>query len=63
MWTWTIVAASLASVALAHRMAHTRGRSPRIWFWIAILVGPLAPLMLLILGKHADEIPGELGHG
>ncbi len=63
MLTWTIVAVSLASVALAHHMAHARGRSPRSWCWIAILVGPLAPLMLLILGKHADEIPGELGHG
>ena len=63
MWTWTLVVASLASIALAHHMARARGRSPRTWFWIAFLVGPLAPLMLVILGKHADETTGELGHG
>ena len=63
MWTWTIVVVSLASVALAHHMADARGRSTRTWFWVAMLVGPLAPLMLLILGKHADGISGELGHG
>lgn len=50
MWTWTLVVASLASIALAHRMARDRGRSTRTWFWIAFPVGPLAPLMLLILG-------------
>ena len=54
MWAWIFVVVSLASVPLAHHMARTRGRSHRTWFWIAILFGPLAPLMLLILGKHAD---------
>lgn len=53
MWTWMFAIACLASIAVADHMARMRGRSPRIWFWIAILVGPLAPLALLILGqKH-----------
>jgi hypothetical protein len=43
MWTWTIVFVSLASIALADHMARVRGRSPRMWFWIAFAVGPLAP--------------------
>jgi hypothetical protein len=57
MWTWTLIVGSLASIALAVDMARLRGRSASIWFWIAFLVGPLAPLALLILGESKRRSP------
>ena len=43
-----LLAATVASVHLAGRMAEQRGRSFRAWAWIAAFIGPLAlPLMLL----------------
>jgi hypothetical protein len=43
-----LLAATVASVHLAGRMAERRGRSFKVWAWIAALIGPLAlPLMLL----------------
>jgi hypothetical protein len=36
-------------------MARLRARSSRVWFWIAFLIGPLAPLLLFILGPRRDE--------
>lgn len=59
MWTWTLIIASLASIAAADHMARVRGRSPRIWFWIAFIVGPLAPLALLILGEAKRPAPAN----
>jgi hypothetical protein len=59
MWTWTIIIGSLASIALADRMARIRGRSLTVWFWIAFLVGPLAPLALLILGAAKHPAPAS----
>jgi hypothetical protein len=52
---WLIFIVSIASIPLATEMARERARSPRVWFWVAFLAGPLAPLALLILGdaKHA----------
>jgi hypothetical protein len=50
MWTWIIIIGSLASIVLAGHMARVRGRSPRTWFWIAFIIAPLAPLVLLIIG-------------
>ena len=60
MWTWTLIIGALASIALADRMARTRGRSPTIWFGIAFLAGPLAPLALLILGEAKHPAPADL---
>jgi hypothetical protein len=53
MW-WFIFVISIASIPLAGKMAQERAKSFRIWLWIAVFVGPLAPLALLILGdaKH-----------
>jgi hypothetical protein len=59
MWTWAFIIGSLASIALAHRMAGARGRSPGVWFWVAFLVGPLAPLALVILGKAKHPAPAS----
>jgi hypothetical protein len=43
-----LLAGTVASVHLAGRMAERRGRSFKVWAWIAALIGPLAlPLMLL----------------
>jgi ABC-type iron transport system FetAB permease component len=50
MW-WVVLIVSIGSIPLAMEMARKRARSPRAWFWIAFLVGPLAPLALLILGE------------
>ncbi len=58
MWTWTLIIASLVSMVLADHMARARGRSARLWFWIAFFVGPLAPLALVLLGKrHGEPAP------
>ena len=59
MWTWAIVFVSLASIALADHMARVRGRSPRIWFWIAFAVGPLAAIALIILGSRNAGQPAS----
>ncbi|QAU46130.1 hypothetical protein XH91_12650 [Bradyrhizobium guangzhouense] len=50
MGFWLFVVISVGSIPLAGAMARERNRSSRRWFWIAALVGPLAPLLLLILG-------------
>ncbi len=47
---WLFVIISLGSIPLAGAMARERNRSSRAWFWAAVAVGPLAPLLLLILG-------------
>jgi hypothetical protein len=48
---WVFVIVSIASIPLAGEMARERNRSSRRWLWIAIAVGPLAPLALLVLGE------------
>ena len=55
--SWLIVIVSIASIPFATAMARERGRSPKVWFWIAFLVGPLAPLALLILGEARRRAP------
>jgi hypothetical protein len=47
---WLFVVASIASIPLAPAMARERNRSSRRWLGIAVAVGPIAPLLLLILG-------------
>jgi hypothetical protein len=58
MW-WLILIVSLASIPLSAEMARERERSPRVWFWIAFLVGPLAPLVLLLLGQAKRSVPAN----
>jgi hypothetical protein len=48
---WLFVIVSIASIPLAGAMARERNRSPKRWLWIAVAVGPLAPLALAILGE------------
>jgi len=50
MGFWLFVIVSFGSIPLAGAMAIERNRSSRAWLWIAVAVGPLAPLALLILG-------------
>jgi uncharacterized membrane protein YdcZ (DUF606 family) len=50
-----VLIVSIGSIPLAVRMARLRARSPRVWFWIAFLVGPLALLVLVMLGRRAGE--------
>src|SRR5580692_787258 len=42
MWCLIFIV-SVASIPLATEMARERARSPRVWFWVAALAGPLAP--------------------
>ena len=56
MW-WLFQLASLAAIPLAARMACDRSRSARAWAWIAVLIGPLAPLVLVILGETKHPVP------
>ena len=43
----------IISIYLAGRIAERRGRSFRIWAWIAAMIGPLAlPLVLLFPNLH-----------
>ena len=42
---------SIGSIALAGHMARARNRSFKTWLWTAALIGPLAPLALVFLGK------------
>ena len=54
-----ILIVSIASIPLAVEMARERGRSSKVWFWIAFLVGPLAPLALLFLGDARRRAPAN----
>jgi hypothetical protein len=49
-----VLVVSLGALPLTVRMARARARSPRLWFWIAFLIGPLAPLLLVVLGRRDD---------
>ena len=43
----------IVSIYLAGRIAERRGRSFKIWAWIAAIIGPLAlPLVLLFPNLH-----------
>jgi hypothetical protein len=54
---------SIISVYLAGRTAERRGRSFKIWAWIAAVIGPLAlPLVFLFPNLHAkngDTLPND----
>ena len=53
---WLFLIICLVSIPLSAEMARERGRSPRVWFWIAFLVGPLAPVALLLLGDARRSV-------
>ena len=46
----TFCVLSIGSIPLAGAMARERNRPSKRWLWIAVAVGPLAPLALLVLG-------------
>jgi len=49
----------VCSIYLAGRIAERRGRSFKIWAWIAVIVGPLAlPLVLLFPTLHGKDGDG-----
>jgi hypothetical protein len=53
---FALAAATIGSIHLAGRIAQRRGRSFKIWAWIAALIGPLAlPLLLLLPVLHDDN--------
>jgi hypothetical protein len=47
---WLFVIVSIASIPLAGAMARERNRPSKRWLWIAVAVGPFAPLVLAALG-------------
>ena len=56
MTTWWIIELiSIASMPAAYDMAYERRRSPRAWLYIALIIGPLALLALLVLGKRDSK--------
>jgi peptidoglycan/LPS O-acetylase OafA/YrhL len=59
VWSLFLFIVFFASIPLASEMARKRARSRRLWFWIALLVGTLAPLILFVLGDRGD---GEANH-
>jgi len=52
-----IVLATIASMAIAESMARARGRSAKVWVWVAAIVGPLGPLALYALGNRSIRAP------
>jgi MFS family permease len=54
---------SIYSIYLAGRIAERRGRSFKVWAWIAgIFIGPLAlPLLLLLPNLHRQDPKGPKG--
>ena len=46
----------VGSIYLAGRIAERRGRSFKIWAWIAAIIGPLAiPLLFLFPNLHSNN--------
>jgi hypothetical protein len=52
-----IIFATVASMVIAESMARARGRSAKLWVWVAALVGPLSPLALYALGNRPTPVP------
>jgi hypothetical protein len=56
MSMWLIIQlVSIAAMPAAYDMARDRGRSTNFWLNTALIVGPLALLALLVLGKRNRE--------
>jgi MFS family permease len=47
--------ATVGSMYLAGRMAERRGRSFKVWAWIAALIGPLALPLVLLFPDRRDR--------
>lgn len=56
VWSLFLFIVFFASIPLATEMARERARSRRLWFWIAFLVGPLAPIILSATDGMAKQI-------
>ena len=54
MWVFLVIC--FLSIPLASEMARERGRSRKLWFWVAFVVGPLAPIALLLLGDARRSV-------
>jgi MFS family permease len=51
-----LTVASIGSMYLAGRIGERRGRSFKIWAWIAAIIGPLAlPLVFLFPDLHGNN--------
>jgi hypothetical protein len=47
----------IASIYPAGRIAERRGRSFKVWAWIAVFIGPLAlPLVFLFPNLHGEKV-------
>jgi hypothetical protein len=47
----------IASIYPAGRIAERRGRSFKVWAWIAVFIGPLAlPLVFLMPNLHGENV-------
>jgi Na+/H+ antiporter NhaD/arsenite permease-like protein len=47
----------VASIYPAARIAERRGRSFKVWAWIAVLIGPFAlPLVFLLPNLRAENV-------
>jgi hypothetical protein len=47
----------VASIYPAGRIAERRGRSFKVWAWIAVFIGPLAlPLVFLFANLHRENV-------
>jgi hypothetical protein len=49
---WVFVIVMIGSIPLAGAMARERNRPSKRWLGIALIVGPIAPLLLLVLGDR-----------
>ena len=55
----TLALLMVCSIYLAGRIAERRGRSFKIWAWIAAIIGPLAlPLVFLVPTLHRKDGDG-----
>ena len=55
----TLALLMVCSIYLAGRIAQRRGRSFKIWAWIAAIIGPLAlPLVFLVPNLHGKDGDG-----
>jgi MFS family permease len=48
-----LIIAAIASIYFAGRLAERRGRSFKVWAWIAAFVGPLAFVVFLLPNRRS----------
>jgi hypothetical protein len=59
MTFWVVQLLLLATIPLAAEMARERNRSARGWAWTAVLIGPLAPVALFLMGDAKHPAPAN----